>query len=157
MINVSPMFKGSLSRVIDFITNDIISSLRPKNIFAINTDKLNLKMVANEVKNLLTSKMKVECLSEDGRKNRAIILVFSNKVCVEIYDEKCIIEALDLLPGRKINTAIYANKAYVKHRAEYDIRLLKTSQGTDMEFSLYGSPIYTYEIDNVNINIRNLI
>lgn len=68
MINVSPMFKGSLSRVIDFITNDIISSLRPKNIFAINTDKLNLKMVANEVKNLLTSKMKVECLSEDGRK-----------------------------------------------------------------------------------------
>lgn len=157
MINVSPMFKGSLSRVIDFITNDIISSLRPKNIFAINTDKLNLKMVANEVKNLLTSKMKVECLSEDGRKNRAIILVFSNKVCVEIYDEKCIIEALDLLPGRKINTAIYANKAYVKHRTEYDIRLLKTSQGTDIEFSLYGFPIYTYEIDNVNINIRNLI
>lgn len=157
MTDIQPMFKGSLSRVMDYITNDIISSLRPKNIFAINTDKLNLKMVANEVKNLLTSKMKVECLSEDGRKNRAIILVFSNKVCVEIYDEKCIMETVDILPGRKINTAIYANKAYVKHRAEYDMRLLKTSQGTDMEFSLYGSPVYTYEINNVNVNIRNLI
>lgn len=127
MTDIQPMFKGSLSRVMDYITNDIISSLRPKNIFAINTDKLNLKMVANEVKTLLTSKMKVECLSEGGRKNRAIILVFSNKVCVEIYDEKCIMETVDILPGRKINTAIYVNKAYVKHRAEYDIRLLKTS------------------------------
>lgn len=56
MTDIQPMFKGSFPRVVNSVTNDMISSLRPKNIFAINTNKLTLKVVANEVKNFWLSK-----------------------------------------------------------------------------------------------------
>ncbi len=168
MTDIQPMFKGSFPRVVDSVTNDMISSLRPKNIFAINTNKLTLQVVANEVKKLLTIKTEALCLSEYAYNSYAVILVFSNSVCVIICDRRYIKEAIDICPAqKKFDTAIYMDEAYVKYRVESDCyylerykntkAFLKMDQRTNIAFSLYDIPVYTYEINNVNINIRNLI
>ena len=101
MTDIQPMFKGSFPRVVDSVTNDMISSLRPKNIFAINTNKLTLQVVANEVNKLLTIKTEALCLSEYGYNSYAIILVFSNSVCAIICDRRYIKEAIDICPVSK--------------------------------------------------------
>lgn len=168
MTDIQPMFKGSFPRVIDSVTSDMISSLHPKNIFAINTNKLTLNVVANEVKKLLTIKTEALCLSEYEYNSYAIILLFSNEVCAIICDRRRIKEAMDIFPAqKKVDTAIYMDKAYVKHRVESDRyylerykntkAFLKVNQRTNIAFSLYDVPVYTYEINNVNVNIRNLI
>ncbi len=168
MTDIQPMFKGSFSRVVDSVTNDMISSLRPKNIFAINTNKLTLKVVANKVKKLLTIKTEALCLSEYKYNSYTILLVFSNAVCAIICDRRYIKEATDIFPSqKKVDTAIYMDKADVKYRVESDRyylgrykntkAFLKVNQRTNIAFSLYDIPVYTYEINNANINIRNLI
>lgn len=116
----------------------------------------------------MTIKTEALCLSEYEYNSYAIILVFSNEVCTIICDRRYIKEATDIFPAqKKVDTAIYIDKAYVKYRVESDCyyleryknkkEFLKVNQRTNIAFSLYDIPVYTYEINNANINIRNLI